>query len=97
MPALPSGTVTYLFTDVEGSTRLWEQSPAAMGPALARHDTIIERAVARHGGHLVRPRALALRSCPCCRTRSACCCGDGTVALAVEQEAFEGQVFLAQG
>ena len=35
MPALPTGTVTYLFTDVEGSTRLWERHPSAMGDALA--------------------------------------------------------------
>ncbi len=42
MPALPSGTVTYLFTDVEGSTRLWERDPDAMAPALARHDELIE-------------------------------------------------------
>src|ERR687885_2024957 len=53
---LPTGTVTFLFTDVEGSTRSWEQSPEAMGRALARHDEIIEQAVARHGGALVRPR-----------------------------------------
>ncbi len=38
MADLPSGTVTYLFTDVEGSTRLWEQHSQAMGDALARHD-----------------------------------------------------------
>jgi predicted ATPase/class 3 adenylate cyclase len=53
---LPTGTVTYLFTDVEGSTRLWEQHPAAMRQALARHDVLIEELVARHGGVVVRPR-----------------------------------------
>jgi class 3 adenylate cyclase len=37
---LPSGTVTFLFTDLEGSTRLWEEHPDAMRPALARHDAI---------------------------------------------------------
>ena len=56
MPALPTGTVTYLFTDVEGSTRLWERHPEAMGTALARHDALIEGTVARLGGALVRPR-----------------------------------------
>ena len=56
MPALPTGTVTYLFTDVEGSTRLWERHPDAMALALARHDELVEQAVGRHGGALVRPR-----------------------------------------
>ncbi len=46
----PSGTVTFLFTDIEGSTRLWEESPAAMGAALARHDAILEGAITSHGG-----------------------------------------------
>ena len=36
MVSLPSGTVTFLFTDIEGSTRLWEQDPEAMQAALAR-------------------------------------------------------------
>jgi predicted ATPase/class 3 adenylate cyclase len=56
MPELPNGTVTFLFTDVEGSTRMWEENPNAMRPALARHDALIEAAVARQGGVLVRPR-----------------------------------------
>ena len=38
MSELPSGTVTFLFTDLEGSTRLWEHQPDAMQGALARHD-----------------------------------------------------------
>lgn len=53
---LPSGTLTFLFTDVVGSTTLWESSPDAMGPAMARHDTLIESAVSSAGGTLVRPR-----------------------------------------
>src|SRR5512138_3616480 len=47
---LPSGTVTFLFTDIEGSTRLWEQHPAAMPGALARHDAIVRQAAAAAGG-----------------------------------------------
>jgi class 3 adenylate cyclase len=54
MAELPSGTVTFLFTDLEGSTRLWEQHPEAMKGALARHDEILRHAVARHGGFLVK-------------------------------------------
>jgi len=41
----PSGTVTFLFTDVEGSTRLWETDAEGMRLALARHDEILRSAV----------------------------------------------------
>jgi predicted ATPase/class 3 adenylate cyclase len=51
---LPSGTVTFLFTDVEGSTRLWDDHPEAMRDALARHDEILRSAVTSHGGHVVK-------------------------------------------
>ena len=54
MAELPSGTVTFLFTDLEGSSRLWEQHPDAMRSALARHDEIISDAIASHGGHVVK-------------------------------------------
>jgi class 3 adenylate cyclase len=47
---LPSGTVTFLFTDLESSTRLWEEQPAAMSEALARHDEILRDAVEDHEG-----------------------------------------------
>ena len=56
MSELPSGTITFLLTDVEGSTRLWEQHPDEMREALARHDALIDEAVASHRGHVVRPR-----------------------------------------
>jgi class 3 adenylate cyclase len=46
----PSGTVTFLFTDIEGSTRLWEASPEAMAEALERHDAIVRSAIDAHGG-----------------------------------------------
>jgi len=45
---------TFLFTDIEGSTRLWEQDPDRMRPALARHDAIVRDAVERHNGHVVK-------------------------------------------
>ncbi len=51
---LPSGTVTFLFTDLEGSTRLWEEHPEAMKAALARHDAILRDAIERHGGTVVK-------------------------------------------
>ena len=48
----PSGTVTFLFTDVEGSTRLWEEHRAEMASALARHDEILRAASDAHGGYV---------------------------------------------
>jgi predicted ATPase/class 3 adenylate cyclase len=47
---LPQGTVTFLFTDLEGSTRLWEDHPDAMRDALAAHDAILRGAVESSGG-----------------------------------------------
>ncbi len=48
--SLPLGTVTFLFTDIEGSTRLWEEEPVQMGRALARHDEILRSVVSASGG-----------------------------------------------
>src|SRR5690349_23024739 len=50
---LPTGTVTLLLADVEGSTRLWETQPGAMTAAIARLDATLSDLVAAHGG--VRP------------------------------------------
>jgi len=52
--SLPSGIVTFLFSDIEGSTRLWEQYPDAMKTALARHDSILHEAVESNGGHFIK-------------------------------------------
>jgi predicted ATPase/class 3 adenylate cyclase/DNA-binding CsgD family transcriptional regulator len=51
---LPTGTVTFLFTDLERSTELWEEQPQAMQAALARHDELLAQAAAAHGGHVVK-------------------------------------------
>jgi class 3 adenylate cyclase len=51
---LPSGTVTFLFTDLEGSTRLWEEHPNAMRAALALHDELMRRAIESHDGSVVK-------------------------------------------
>lgn len=50
--APPSGTVTFLFTDIEGSTRLWERHPAEMDGALERHDEILRGAIESNRGYL---------------------------------------------
>jgi class 3 adenylate cyclase len=54
LPHLPAGMVTFLLTDVEGSTRLWESVPEAMGAAIRRHYQLLDAAIALHGG--VRPQ-----------------------------------------
>jgi predicted ATPase/class 3 adenylate cyclase len=54
MTGLPSGTVTFLFTDLEGSTRLWEEHPDAMPAALARHDEVLRAAIDAHDGQVVK-------------------------------------------
>lgn len=52
--ALPTGTVTFLFTDIEGSTRLWEKHPEAMKSALAKHDSILREAIESHHGNIIK-------------------------------------------
>src|SRR6266540_4633175 len=47
---LPTGTLTFCFTDIEGSTQLWEQHPQAMPAALARHDAILHALITAHHG-----------------------------------------------
>ena len=54
MSELPTGTVTFLFTDLEGSTRLWEQHPDVMQGALARHDELVRSAIEAASGHVVK-------------------------------------------
>lgn len=53
---LPTGIITFLLTDIEGSTNLWEQNPELMGQALARHDRMVADAVAGAGGLVVKSR-----------------------------------------
>jgi len=52
--AAPSGVVTFLFTDVEGSTRRWEKDADGMRAALAAHDTVLRTAIETHGGWLFK-------------------------------------------
>jgi predicted ATPase/class 3 adenylate cyclase len=56
MAELPGGVVTFVFTDVQGSTRMWEESPDLMMRALDQHDEVIDEAVDAHHGVSVKPR-----------------------------------------
>src|SRR5436190_933989 len=51
MRNLPSGTVTFLFTDIEGSTKLWEERPQAMQAAHARQEAILREAITKNEGY----------------------------------------------
>src|SRR5947209_515664 len=53
---LPTGTLTFLFTDIEGSTRLWDDFPIAMKAAHERHVALIVEHVEEHNGVVVRDR-----------------------------------------
>jgi class 3 adenylate cyclase len=50
----PTGTVTFLFTDIEGSTRLWQEQPERMPTALLRHDALLQAAIAEVGGYVFK-------------------------------------------
>lgn len=80
---LPTGTVTFLFTDVEGSTRRWEQRKDAMAAAIERHDALLQRAVENHGGYLFK------------RTGDGMCAAFSLASDAL-QSALEAQHALAQ-
>jgi class 3 adenylate cyclase len=49
-----TGTVTFLFTDIEGSTKLWEHDAPAMQASLARHDEILRWAIEESGGYVFK-------------------------------------------
>ena len=53
-PTPPTGTLTFLFTDIEGSTTRWEHHPSAMKPAVDRHDTILHSAIEANGGRVFK-------------------------------------------
>jgi len=50
----PTGTLTFLFTDIEGSTKLWERDSSVMQVALARHDEILRSALEERGGYIFK-------------------------------------------
>lgn len=53
-PAIPSGTLVFLFSDIEGSTARWDTRRDAMQEALRRHDALVRSALERHGGYVFK-------------------------------------------
>jgi len=54
MTTLPTGTVIFLFTDIEGSTQLWEAYPDKMKAALAHHDATIRNVIEKNEGYVFK-------------------------------------------
>lgn len=54
MNDLPSGTITFVFTDIESSTQLWETHPEAMKATLAKHDSILSNSIESNRGHVIK-------------------------------------------
>src|SRR5579864_8496828 len=52
--SLPTGTVTFLFSDIEGSSQRWEQHRDAMKTAVARQEKLMNAAIASHGGYVFK-------------------------------------------
>lgn len=50
----PQGTITFVFTDIVGSTRMWERFPAAMGVAVQKHDTLLREIFESCGGYVFK-------------------------------------------
>ena len=80
--SLPTGTVTFLFTDMEGSTRLWRDDHGRMSRAQASHDALLRQVVARHGGVVFK-------------TAGDSACAAFPTAAGAAAAAIEGQLGLA--
>lgn len=90
MPGPPTGTVTFLFTDIEGSTKLWEQYPEAMRPALARHDAILRAAVETHHGYTVKMLGDGIHA-------AFACASDALAAALAAQRALSAELWGEMG
>src|SRR6516225_2007896 len=97
--AAPSGVVTFLFTDVEGSTRRWEHDADAMRAALAAHDEVLREAVEGHGGWLFKHTGdgvCAAFASPSCAVDAAVAAQRGLV-LPVRMGIATGEAELREG
>ena len=84
--SLPTGTVTFLFTDIEGSTALWEQNPDAMQAALARHDSLLRLAIESSGGCVVKSTGDGVYAVFAAATNALAACLSAQRALQAREE-----------
>ncbi len=97
MAELPSGTVTFLFTDLEGSTALWEQHPDAMRAALARHDELVGGAIEGRGGYVVKSTGDGFLAAFASAPDAVAAAIDAQLALAGERWAETGPLRVRMG
>jgi predicted ATPase/class 3 adenylate cyclase len=93
----PSGTVTFLFTDIEGSTRLWHERPDAMPAALERHDEIVRSAIEARGGHVFSTGGDSFGAAFARAGDAVRSAVDGQRALAAEQWTIEPPIRVRMG
>jgi predicted ATPase/class 3 adenylate cyclase len=94
---LPSGTVTFLFTDIEGSTVLWEEHPEEMRGALARHDELVGGAIERRGGYVVKSTGDGFLAAFASASDAVAAAIDAQLALAAEPWAGTGPLRVRMG
>ncbi len=87
---LPSGTVTFLFTDIEGSTQLWEKYPEAMKAALARHDALLHSVIAANRGQIIKMTGDGLHAV-------LAAAGDAVAAVVAGQRALQAEPWPETG
>ena len=97
MAELPSGTITFLFTDVEGSTRLWERYPEAMQGAMARHDQILRDRVGSHGGTIVKKTGDGVHAAFPAASAAVLAALEAQLALAQEDWEDVGSILVRMG
>jgi len=91
---LPQGILTFLLTDIEGSTPLWERHGAAMGPALARHQELIAATVAAHGGRSIKTQGEGDSTLSVFARASDALAAALAVQLALDRERWPGGISL---
>jgi class 3 adenylate cyclase len=94
---LPTGTVTFLFTDLEGSTRLLAAHPAAYRAAVARHHALLRGAVEAHGGAVFETVGDAVYAAFAAPTEAVAAAVDGQLALRAEDWGDVGELRARMG
>jgi class 3 adenylate cyclase len=97
MAGPPTGTIAFLFTDIEGSTGLWERDAIAMQSALARHDAILHRVIEEQEGYVFKTVGDAFCAAFSTATDALTAALEAQRALFTEEWGVEGGVRVRMG